>query len=80
MGIRTDLALESAQAINATIATPYPGISQNEYDKAEFHISQITVQTEDAAKSLGKPMGEYITIETSNQSGLEMYPEISRSK
>lgn len=75
MGIRTDLALESAQAISTAEAKPISGIAQNEYDKAQCHITQITVENEEASASLGKPMGEYVTIETNGPCGLDMYPD-----
>jgi len=75
MGLRTDLALESAQAINSTVAKPYAGISQKEYEKAGCVISEIVVETEEAAKELGKPMGQYVTVETKGKQGLEAYPE-----
>ena len=75
MGIRTDLALESAQAIITKEAKPYPGIIQTEYDKAECHVTHINVEDGRASDAIGKPIGNYITIETANASGLDAYPE-----
>ena len=75
MGLRTDLALESAQAINATATKPYAGISQKEYEQADCIITQIIVETDEASKILGKPKGEYITIETKGIQGLDTEPD-----
>lgn len=75
MGLRTDLALESAQSINATAAKPYPGISQHEYSKSQCHITQITVENESASSAIGKPVGEYVTIEMNGTGGLDAYPD-----
>ncbi len=75
MGLRTDLALESAQAINATITKPYPGISQKEFEKAGCIVTHIVVETDEASKALGKPTGEYVTIETKGHAGFDSFPD-----
>jgi spore protease len=75
MGIRTDLAIESAQTITLKQTKPFPGIVQEEYDEAECHVTHITVEDGRAADAIGKPIGKYVTIETQNASGLDAYPE-----
>ena len=73
MGIRTDLALESAQQVETSSGQALEGIEKNESKKANLTISQITVKTEKAAKALEKPIGEYVTI--TSKTSLEAYPD-----
>ncbi len=75
MGIRTDLALEKAQFLTKSSTQPLEGIQQKEYTKADLKITQITVESQEAAKALGKPAGEYVTIETLDSTGLDAYPD-----
>jgi len=75
MGLRTDLALESAQAISLKQPKTYAGISQKKYEQAGCTITQIIVETDEAAKELSKPKGEYITIETNGSAGLDIAPD-----
>ncbi len=56
--IRTDLARE-AREINPLI----PGVSEDEKTFPDAHVSRITIEMESAARRLGKPIGQYITIE-----------------
>lgn len=71
MGIRTDLTLEAAQQLTKT--TPVEGILKNEYHKADLNITEIIVETDSAAESLGKPKGKYITIQS--ELPLENHPD-----
>lgn len=59
MQIRTDLALEEKELSAETPA----GVSAEEFDCGEAHISRISVENEEGARRLGKPCGKYITIE-----------------
>jgi spore protease len=74
MSLRTDLALESAQALKASVKQELSGISQKEYKQAGCSVTQITVETQDAANQLGKPMGQYVTIEM-NSGALDSYSD-----
>ena len=56
--IYTDLARE-AREINPDI----PGVAEQDEKREDIEISRIEVQTAEAAKALGKPIGRYITIE-----------------
>ncbi len=71
MGIRTDLALEAAQQLTKTASLD--GVLKNEYQKADLKITEIVVETQSAAESLGKPTGKYITIES--ELPLENHPD-----
>ncbi|MFT3950570.1 MAG: GPR endopeptidase [Oscillospiraceae bacterium] len=77
MGIRTDLALESAQAVQSgeeTGAGALRGISQEKYESSGFEVTTITIETEEAARLIEKPCGRYITIETRG-AGLDAHPD-----
>lgn len=61
---RTDLALEARECIQKKDAEHIKGILLEEYDVTEeIHISKVEIRTKNAAKNMGKPMGNYITIE-----------------
>ena len=60
MDYRTDLAVEKQEALQGT--TP-EGVTCEREEKAGLCITRITVQTEEGARSLGKPCGRYITVE-----------------
>ncbi len=75
MALRTDLALESAQAVKPSVSEEYPGIKQQEFEKAQCKIIRTTIETSEAAQAISKAVGEYVTIETDNASGLDAFPE-----
>jgi len=56
--IYTDLAKEARE-----LCPDIPGISEETLQQDGVEISRITVETQQAARDLGKPMGHYITIE-----------------
>lgn len=62
--VRTDLALESRERIEAE-QEELRGVSCEEiYDeKRNVTITKVKVETENGAKSIGKPVGTYVTIE-----------------
>lgn len=59
MNFRTDLALEAHESCGHAVS----GAEQKVITKGNLRISRLTVQTEAAAESIGKPMGTYITAE-----------------
>lgn len=67
MSIRTDLALESAQT---AIESSIDGISHYErnYTNAAIRVTEISVNNDNAANVIGKPIGKYVTIENINGS------------
>lgn len=79
--IRTDLAMEARESLTHT---PYEteGIKVEEYSDHNHHIKTTTVHilTENAAKSIGKPKGTYITLESPKMSEEDEghHSEISR--
>lgn len=65
--IRTDLALEATEEMKRVDAEQMRGILLEEYDcEEELHVTKVMIKTRNAAKSVGKPVGNYITIEAPN--------------
>ncbi len=63
--VRTDLALEATESVRKKSSGQMRGVSIDEYDTMEdVHISKVVILSKNAAKSMGKPMGTYITLET----------------
>lgn len=60
MDIRTDLALERRELLKGE--NP-PGVESKTYEKSEIVFTKIRITDESGAKSLGKPIGCYITAE-----------------
>lgn len=58
MNIRTDLALESAEIHKKSLN----GVALDEEKQSELTIWRMEIETDSAAKRLGKPQGRYITI------------------
>ena len=62
--IRTDLALEATESVRKQASGQMRGVSIDEYDILEdVHISKVMILSKNAEKSMGKPMGTYITLE-----------------
>lgn len=78
--VRTDLALEATESVRKQASGQMRGISIDEYDALEdVHISKVAILTKNAAKSMGKPMGTYITLEAAGlqESDEDYHREIS---
>lgn len=59
MNLRTDLALERREFISGEAG----GIASRYYERSCVKITRISVLDERGEKALGKPVGEYITLE-----------------
>lgn len=59
MFLRTDLAVEAQEMTGTDIS----GLESSTVCQGEMTVTHITVSSEQAAQSLGKPQGQYITIE-----------------
>lgn len=67
--IRTDLAVEAREnTLSGSEAESISGViyQQQEEDGGQIHISRVLVKNEKGAKALGKPKGNYLTIEAQN--------------
>lgn len=61
---RTDLALEARESISEADSTLRGVIMEESYDEEnDIRVTKVEITTKNAAKTLGKPMGVYITIE-----------------
>lgn len=62
--VRTDLALEVRESITDA-ETKLRGVRVNEFylEKEDIHVTQVNIDTKNAAKVMGKPIGIYVTIE-----------------
>lgn len=65
--IRTDLALEQKERFESDHIEVKGVILEEAYDEArEIRTTVVRIETEKAAKTMGKPVGTYITIEAPN--------------
>lgn len=62
--VRTDLALEARESIGEA-ESELRGVTVEEYYKEEedIRVTKVTIDTKNAAKAMGKPMGVYVTME-----------------
>ena len=63
MSIRTDLALETHQHFTEK-AEDLSGVKVADKSVKDIEITQVTIETEEAAEKMGKPIGNYITLHT----------------
>ena len=61
--IRTDLALETHELVKGENST-LSGVSQYDKSTKDIKITHVIIENSDAAEKLGKPEGNYITLET----------------
>ena len=62
--IRTDLALEEKERFESDQVEVQGVVLEEEYDKErEIRVTTVRIETENGAKTMGKPQGTYITIE-----------------
>ncbi len=62
--VRTDLALEARESIKDADGSLRGVKVDEDYDEeTDIRITKVTIDTKNAAKAMGKPIGVYITIE-----------------
>ena len=67
--IRTDLALEEKERFESDQVEVQGVVLEEEYDKErDIRVTTVRIETENGAKSMGKPVGTYLTIEAPNLS------------
>lgn len=65
--IRTDLALEEKERFDSDQVEIKGVVLEEHYnEKTEIRMTRVEIETEKGAKSMGKPVGTYLTIEASN--------------
>lgn len=55
---RTDLAME-----NLGPEASFPGVDVHRWEESDIQFSEVVIRTQEAAQSLGKPCGSYLTLE-----------------
>jgi len=63
--IRTDLALEGHQMAVEQYGEQIPGVSLDEEDIDDIHITRLSIESEEGARLINKRAGHYITFEAS---------------
>ncbi len=63
MGVRTDLAVETLDF--AKELSP-EGVEKKAFEKDGVEVTQVKIVSETGARLTGKPVGEYLTVETSD--------------
>ena len=67
--IRTELALEEKERFESDQVEVQGVVLEEEYDKErEIRVTTVRIETENGAKTMGKPVGTYLTIEAPNLS------------
>lgn len=78
--IRTDLALEQKERFDSDHIEIQGVILKEEYDdEKEIKVSTVKIETEKGAKTMGKPVGTYVTMEAPKMASIdeEYHLEIS---
>lgn len=65
MTIRTDLAMEAYEMLTEA-AEELAGVGVKKEQRGDTQITRVEIETKDAAEKMGKPVGNYITIEISD--------------
>ena len=60
--VRTDLAVEARDYV-MDAKEELRGIRVEEVSDGDVHVTTVYIETKNASKAMGKPMGTYITIE-----------------
>ncbi|MCI8892138.1 MAG: GPR endopeptidase [Eubacterium sp.] len=64
--VRTDLALEAREKFEEDHVEIKGVRLDEEQVTPEIHISSVVIETENGAKAMGKPKGNYVTLEAAN--------------
>lgn len=65
--VRTDLALEQKERFESDHVEVQGVILEEDYDEErEIRITKVKIETEKGAKTMGKPVGTYLTLEAPN--------------
>ncbi|WP_296029892.1 GPR endopeptidase [Dorea sp.] len=65
--IRTDLAMEQKERFESDHVEVSGVVLEEEYDEEkEIKITTVKIETENGAKTMGKPVGTYLTLEAPN--------------
>ena len=62
--VRTDIAFEAAQLCDSTFNIEGAKVLEEKIDGVE--ITRVKIETESASEKIGKPIGQYVTVECKN--------------
>ena len=63
INIRTDLAIEARDMYTKENKRELDGVIVDEEKEGDIKITTVTIESDEAGKELGKPKGNYITID-----------------
>lgn len=64
MRIRTDLAVEARESFAGSDTEVHGVVVEEEYDEQrDIHLTRVKIVSERGAREMGKPMGNYLTLE-----------------
>lgn len=64
--IRTDLAIEAAAMLDRRPDEKIEGVEVENYEKNGINVTKVKIKDKNGEKSIGKPMGTYVTLECEN--------------
>ena len=68
--VRTDLALEARESFEEDdVKIRGVRVETREDEEKEIRTTLVKIETENGARTMGKPVGTYITMEAPNMSG-----------
>lgn len=74
MSIRTDMAAESFSQAGGAEKLQGVKVKNKVIENARLEVTDITIETQEAAEKLGRPVGRYITL-TATDSTFDMYSD-----
>lgn len=60
---RTDLAIEAAAMLTRKPNEKIDGVDVKTYSSGDVTVTKVTIENENGAKTIGKPIGTYVTLE-----------------
>jgi len=60
---RTDLAVETREAYKKALSVDMPGVSAEDEVIDDVKVTRVKVETPEGAENIGKPIGNYITLD-----------------
>lgn len=82
---RTDLAIESSAMLARKPGEGIDGVKIHNYKKETVSVTRVEIENEEGAEKIGKPIGNYVTIECeelrdANEEALEVSKEVLKEE
>src|SRR5690554_4297302 len=80
INIRTDLAIEAREMVQEEQKNEVPGVKVDVEEKDDISITRVNIMDEEGQRVMGKPQGNYITLEIPKirEKGEEFKEEIAK--